>query len=101
MIAFSVSGRTSKLISKQRPFRPIYSFSPSKKVYNRLSLVWGITPLHIPPINDAKRLIEAGEKVMVDKKFIKMNDMVIIITGLALKSGSTNLIRIHRIGQED
>ena len=101
IITFSVSGKTSKLISKQRPPQHVYAFSPSVEVYNRLSLVWGIIPLLIPPINDTRKIIEAGEKIIVENKFAKKNDLVIIVTGLALKAGSTNLIKIHRIGQED
>jgi len=101
IVSFSVSGKTSKLISKHRPSKPIYAFTPHQEVYNRLSLVWGIEPLLIPPINDAKKIIEVGEKILIDNKLVKKNQLVIIVTGLALKSGSTNLIKIHRVGQED
>ena len=101
IVTFSVSGKTSMIISKRRPPRRVYAFSPSKRIYNRLSLVWGITPLLIPPINDTKRIIEAGEKIIVENKSVKKNDLIVIVTGLALKKGSTNLIKIHRIGHDD
>jgi len=101
IIVFSVSGKTSKLISKQRPAKPVFSFSPSSKVYNRLSLIWGITPFLIPPISDAKKIIQAGEDILVEKRFLKKEDLIIIVTGLALKKGSTNMIKIHRVGHED
>jgi pyruvate kinase len=101
IVAFSASGRTSKFISRQRPSKPIYSFTPSTAIYNRMSLIWGITPLLIPRIYDPKRIIEAGEEILLKKKLIKKNDLIVIVTGLALKSGSTNLIKIHRVGQKD
>jgi len=101
IVAFSVSGKTSKLISKQRPARPVYAFSPSREIFNRLSLVWGVMPLMISSINDAKRLIEAGEKIIIENRFVKKNDLVIVVTGLALTKGSTNMIKIHRVGRED
>jgi len=101
IIVFSVSGKTAKLISKQRPGKPVYAFSPSFEVFNRFSLVWGLTPLIIPKINNAKKIIDAGEKVLRDKKLIRKNDIVIIVTGLALKRGSTNIIKIHKVGQND
>ncbi|MDY6843245.1 MAG: pyruvate kinase [Thermodesulfobacteriota bacterium] len=101
IVSFSVSGKTSKLISKQRPSKPIYAFTPSQKIYNRLALVWGITPFFIAPINDTKQLIDAGVKVLIDKKYIKNDDLIIIVTGLALTSGSTNMIKIHRVGREN
>jgi len=99
--AFSVSGKTAKLISKQRPLNPVYAFTPSLKVYNRMALMWGVTPVLIPKINKVTRLIEAGERMLIDKKYLKKDDLMIFITGLALKTGSTNLIKIHKVGHED
>jgi pyruvate kinase len=101
ILSFSVSGKTTKLISKQRPSGHIYAFSPSMEIYNRNALIWGITPLLIKPIKNTKKLIEAGEKLLIDNKYVRNNDMVIIVTGLALTKGSTNLIKLHLVGQED
>ena len=101
IISFSVSGKTSKLISKQRPCKPVYAFTPCMKAYNRMTMMWGILPVYIPAIDDAKRLIAASENLLVGEKVIKQNDVVVIVIGLAFTSGSTNLIKIHRVGVED
>lgn len=101
IFAFSVSGKTSKLISKQRPSSPIYAFSPSRSIYNRMSLIWGVFPVLINPINDAAKLIAEAEKVAIKDKLVKNNDLVIIVTGLALTKGSTNLIKLHTVGHID
>lgn len=101
IIAFSVSGQTSKLISKQRPSKPVYAFTPSTAVYNRLSLIWGVTPLYVPRVYDTERIIDLGEKLLLKKKLINNDDIIIIVTGLALKRGSTNLIKIHTVGHQD
>ena len=101
IVNFSWTGKTAKLISKQRPSKPVYVFTPFIEKYHQLSLIWGVYPLLIKPINDAGRLIEEGEKILIDKGYVKDGELIIIVTGLALKSGSTNLIKIHRVGQED
>lgn len=101
IVNFSWTGKTAKLISKQRPSKPVYVFTPFTEKYHKLSLIWGAYPLLIKPIDDAKRLIEAGEKILINKGYVKDGDLIIIVTGLALKSGSTNLIKIHRIGRKD
>ena len=101
IIAFSISGNTAKFISKHRPSMPVYSFTSSVSVYNRLSLVWGITPSFISDIDDTKKIIEAAERILINKKLIKKDDLVIIVTGLGLRKGSTNIIKIHRVGQKD
>lgn len=101
LVSFSWSGKTSKLISKQRPSRPIFVFTPFQKMCNRLSLVWGLTPFLIKPVDNTKTLISMGEKILLEKKYVKKNDILIITTGLTRKSGSTNLVKIHTVGQEN
>lgn len=101
VVVFSVSGKTSTFISKHRPSKPVYAFTPSTAVYNRLALIWGVTPIYIPEIEDTARLIEDGEKILLEKQLIQNDDLIVIVSGLALKKGSTNLIKIHRVGHED
>ena len=101
IMSFSVSGKTSKLISKQRPCKPVYAFTPSIKAYNRMSMMWGIIPVCIPKFDDTEHLIAASENLLVGEKLIKRNDVVVIVIGLAFRTGSTNVVKIHRIGVED
>jgi len=101
IISFSVSGKTSKLISKQRPCKPVYAFTPCVKAYNRMAMLWGIIPVSISEIDDTRRLIAASEKLLVREKLIKQNDVVIIVIGLAFTIGSTNVVKIHRVGRDD
>lgn len=101
IISFSVSGKTSKLISKQRSREPVYAFTPYMKVFNRMSMMWGIEPICISKFDDTKNLIEASENHLLEKKLISKNDVVVILIGLAFTSGSTNLVKIHRVGAED
>jgi pyruvate kinase len=101
ILSFSVSGKTSKLISKQRPSSPVYAFSPSRGIYNRSALIWGLIPLLIDPIADSAELIHEAERLLIRARLIKRNDLVVIVTGLALTKGSTNLIKLHCVGRDD
>ncbi len=101
ILAFSVSGSTAKHISNNRPCKPVFAFSPDMTTCNRLTLVWGITPLYLPDITNVKRLIEASERTLTNKKLVKNDDLIVMVIGLGFKTGSTNMIKIHRIGQDD
>jgi len=101
IVAFSVSGKTSKQISKQRPSMPVYAFTSSMDTYNRLSLLWGISPMYIPDIKDARRLITGSENLLMGKKCVAKGDLVVLVIGMGLKRGSTNMIKIHQVGEED
>jgi pyruvate kinase len=46
-----------------------------------------LTPLYIASINDTKRLIQASENILVDKKIASKDDLIIIVVGFGLKKG--------------
>jgi pyruvate kinase len=99
IVAFSMSGSSAKQISKQRPSKPVFAFTPDKATYNRMNLLWGITPMYIPPINNADRLIEGSEHLLMETGRLKKGDWVVLVIGLGLKTGSTNSIKVHVIGE--
>jgi len=101
VVAFSASGSTHKLISRQRPIKPVYGFTSDARVYNRMALVWGVIPMYIAKIDDAQRLVKASENLLLDKQLARKDDLIVLVIGLGLKEGSTNLIKIHRVGHED
>ena len=101
IISFSVSGSTSKQISRQRPSKPVYAFTSQKETYQRLSLLWGITPMFIGMIENAARLVEASERLLMGKNWLQKGDLVVLVIGMGLKSGSTNMIKLHRVGYDD
>jgi len=101
IVAFSVSGSTSKQISKQRPSKPVYAFTSRMATYNRLALLWGITPMFIADIENAARLVEASESLLIQKGCVQKGDLVVLVIGMGLKTGSTNIIKLHRVGYED
>jgi pyruvate kinase len=101
IIAFSISGSTSKQISKQRPSKPVYAFTSRMDTYHRLSLLWGITPMFIADIENADRLVKASESLLIGKDCVQKGDLVVLVIGMGLKAGSTNIIKLHRVGYED
>lgn len=101
IVSFSLSGSTAKQISKQRPLKPVYTFTSQKDTYNRLSLLWGITPMYIPKINNAQRLINSSEHLLMEKGYVKKGDLIVLVIGTGLKQGSTNMVKIHHVGEMD
>jgi len=101
IVSFSLSGGTAKQISKQRPLKPVYAFTSQKETYNRLSLLWGITPMYIPKIDNVQRLINSSEHLLMGKEYVQKGDLIVLVIGMGLRQGSTNVIKIHRVGEID
>ncbi len=59
------------------------------------------TPMYIPEIKDARRLIEGSEHLLIEKGLVTKEDLIVLVIGMGLKEGSTNMIKIHRVGYED
>ncbi|MBI1801034.1 MAG: pyruvate kinase [Chloroflexi bacterium] len=100
IIAFTRSGRTARLMSKERPACPIYAFSPDIKVVRRLTLGWNITPFNSPYVQTAEAMIASAEEVTLSRGLVERGDQVVFIGSLPVtEHGSTNFLKLHRIGQ--
>lgn len=98
VVVFTVSGSTAKQISKQRPAKAVYAFTPNPATYNRLSLLWGVTPYRISMIDGVNPLICASEKILTRRDIARQGELIAIVVGEGLQKGTTNLIKMHRVG---
>ncbi len=48
IVSFTRTGRTAALLARERADAPLYAFSPDARVLRRLTLRWGVTPVHLP-----------------------------------------------------
>jgi len=98
VVSFTLSGKTASLMSKHRPSVPIIAMSPSDTVLRRLSLFWGVHPVKIPEVENTDELIGSAERILVEKKLCKEEDMVIIVGGVPVLAGEpTNMLKVHYV----
>jgi len=98
IVSFTLSGKTAFLMSKYRPKIPIIAMSPSEKVLRRLALFWGVHPILIDEVDTTEELISTAEKILVEKRYCREEDTVIIIGGVPVLAGEpTNMLKAHRV----
>ena len=95
---FTESGNTVRLLSKYRPEAPIYALSPDPKVVHRLNLLWGTTPIQCLRFTGTDKLVEMAEDILEGRGFVKQRQVVGIVAGTATKTGATNFMRLHLVG---
>jgi pyruvate kinase len=98
-LSITETGRTARKLSKYHPSAPIYAFSPIEITINRLNLLWGTTPICCPKVTSTEALVEIAEKMLEEGGFVKSRDVIAIVAGTRTKSGSTNFLRLHVIGE--
>jgi pyruvate kinase len=96
---FTESGSTARKLSKYHPSAPIYAFSPIGVTINRLNLLWGTTPILCPKINSNEAMVECAERMLEEGGFAKPREVIAIVAGTRTKSGSTNFLRLHVMGE--
>jgi pyruvate kinase len=96
---FTESGTTARQLSKYHPMSPIFALSPVEVTVNRLNLLWGTTPLRCPKVNSTEALVNVAESLLEQAGFVRQREVIAIVAGTRTKSGSTNFLRLHVIGE--
>lgn len=98
LAVFSWSGASAIYASKARLSTPIFALTPEQHVVDQLSMVWGVTPILVPPIQSIEDLITSGEQILLQRGLVKPGDEIVIVSGHAPVRGAGNLMRIYEIG---
>ena len=92
---FTETGNTARMISKYRPKAPIFAFSHLLPVCNRTNLFWGVTPVRTEQARTAEGMVAAAQHELLRQRKLAAGDVMAVVAGTQMASGSTNLIRLH------
>jgi pyruvate kinase len=98
---FTESGSTARQLSKYHPSAPIFALSPVEVTINRINLLWGTTPIRCPKVNSTEALVEVAENLLEQGGFVRPREVIAIVAGTRTKSGSTNFLRLHVLGEHN
>jgi pyruvate kinase len=96
---FTESGSTARQLSKYHPSAPIFALSPVDITINRLNLLWGTTPIRCPKVNSTEALVDLAENLLEQGGYVRNREVIAIVAGTRTKSGSTNFLRLHVLGE--
>ena len=98
IVVMTESGSTAVVVSHFRPMNNIFALTPNESTCNKLSLVWGVIPLHTKQFSSTDEMIEESEKILKTKKVVKKGDTFVLTSGVPVAvTGTTNMLRIHKI----
>jgi pyruvate kinase len=98
---FTESGVTARQLSKYHPSAPIFALSPIEVTINRLNLLWGTTPIRCPKVNTTEALVDVAESLLEQGGYVRPREVIAIVAGTRTKSGSTNFLRLHVMGEHN
>ncbi|AUS77650.1 pyruvate kinase [Actinoalloteichus sp. AHMU CJ021] len=102
LVAFTQSGDTVRRLARLHTHLPLLAFTPEEAVRRQLSMTWGTETFLVPKVDSTDRMVKQVDQAMLSLGRYQRGDLVVIVAGSPPGTvGSTNLIRVHRLGEED
>ncbi|KUN03871.1 pyruvate kinase [Streptomyces yokosukanensis] len=102
LVAFTQSGDTARRLSRYRSPIPLLAFTPEPATRSQLSMTWGAEVFLGPHVDSTDAMVEQVDELLLKYGRCEKGDVVVITAGSPPGvSGSTNMVRVHHIGEDD
>ena len=99
LVAFTARGDSARRLARYRPATPILAFTATGRVRSQLSMSWGIETFKTDDVEHTDEMVRQVDEALLHIGRVVEGDLVVIIAGSPPGiPGSTNALRIHRMG---
>jgi pyruvate kinase len=99
LVAFTQSGDSARRLARYRGHIPVLAFTPDAKVRSQLALTWGVETFKTDAVEHTDQMVRQVDEQLLAIGRVEEGDLVVIIAGSPPGiPGSTNALRIHRMG---
>ncbi|GAA3624676.1 pyruvate kinase [Microbacterium awajiense] len=96
---FTESGDTARRMSRLRPRIPMIGFAAAPEIRRRMALTWGVQSTLVEHVPHTDRMFIQVDDYLLTNDLAEDGDRVVVISGSPPGIvGSTNDIRIHKVG---
>ena len=102
IITCTKSGSTTRKVARYRPRQKLLSMTPETATANRMALLFGTDTLLTTEAITGEDMERVALEAALEGGFVKKGDAVVITAGLPFDViGTTNLIKVSRVGEPD
>jgi pyruvate kinase len=102
IITSTQSGLSCIRVARFRPPNKILAVSPEESTVRMLAMVWGVTAIRGEQRGDIEERYDEAVRAVRKSGLVKKGDRVIITGGsMSTTPGSTNMLKLHTIGEEE
>jgi len=99
LVTFTQSGDSARRTARLRSPIPILAFTPEVGTYNRMALDWGVEPELTSMVKHTDEMVMQADALLLNSKRCTEGELVVIVAGSPPGiPGSTNAMRVHRVG---
>jgi pyruvate kinase len=102
LVAFTQSGDTVRRLARLHTRLPLLAFTPTPDVRSQLAMSWGVETFLVDFVHSTDAMVRQVDNAILSIDRFQRGDLVVIVAGSPPGTvGSTTLIRVHRLGEED
>ena len=102
LVACTQSGDTARRLSRYRSPIPLLVFTPDPATRAQLNLTWGAEVFLAPAVDATDAMVDQVDEHLLRTGRCTKGDTVVITAGSPPGvSGTTNLVRVHHVGEDD
>ena len=99
LVAFTKSGDSARRMARLRSHIPILALTPDLGTYNRMALTWGVESMLAPMVSHTDEMVRQVDSLLIESARAEIGEVIMIVAGAPPGiPGSTNAMRVHRIG---
>jgi len=99
LVAFTQTGDTVRRLSRLHSDLPLIACTPDPRTRNQLALSWGVQTVEVPSVRHTDDMFRHVDGALLGIGEAESGDYVVIVAGSPPNTpGSTNTLRVHRIG---
>ena len=99
LVTFTQSGDSARRLSRMRSSLPMLAFTPVQATRSQLTLTWGIETVLVPQYRHTDQMARQVDDWLLATGRGGEGDRVVIVAGSPPGiPGSTNALRVHRVG---
>ena len=99
LVAFSQTGDTVRRLARLHCRLPLLAFTPDPAVLPQLALSWGVQAHLVPFVQHTDDMFHQVDQAMLRMDVAARGEWVVIVAGSPPGTpGSTNTLRVHRLG---
>jgi len=99
LVAFTQTGGTARRLASHRPTTPLLAFTTQPSVRSQLALTWGVETFVVDHVEHTDAMVAQVDRAMLELGRGSKGDAVVVVAGTPPGvAGSTNTIRVHRLG---
>lgn len=99
VVAFTTLGGSARRMARYRSAIPVIAFTPDPLTRNQLAITWGVETFLVPEVKHTDEMVLQVDRALLEVSLCNKGEEVVIVAGAPPGiPGSTNALRIHRMG---